>query len=249
MSKISRKIAKFSLNILFLFVTFIAVSPFGNILAQAKLVTPPQNFTIDLINEKDVILLWEDASSGVVQEYIIYRGLDPSKPLKELARIPATESTYEDSTVEVGQTYAYRVSAVSKGYSNGDSEILTVQVRAVVQENDTQATPASAPTSSGIVGTLLNNENFWPNLIGINLLLGGILVLSYILLRGRLDSVFKATRAESTSQNGNFNSPQVNINYDTKKGSPDVRIREEAFERYFKERKEKLRGWEEMAKD
>lgn len=236
------------------FVVFSGGLSQNTLLAQAKLVTPPTNFTVDLTNEDDVILLWEDGSSGVAEQYIISRGLDPSKPLTEVATLPATETTFEDTEVEVGKTYAYRVSAAAPGYTKGDSEIITVEVTkiAAVENPGINSQVVDNPTSSGVIDTILQTENFWPNLLGLNLLLGGTLILTYIFIKSRLDAIHNKSLTKNSIANGEPDinpSPKPKISYDAKTGSPDQRIREEAFERYFNDRKRKLRGWEEFAKD
>jgi len=227
-------------------VVFAGINP---IQAQTKILTAPANFTIDLINEDNVILIWEDASEGLATDFIIARSDTPGTAPKEIARVPSTESTYEDSSVVIGKTYTYRLQASAKGYLTGDTETKSVIVIKSAGESDAPTDAAGAQTVSTpmadgsdsqpnlLLSILSDPSRFWTNILAVNLVLIGSLILVYLLIRNQLEG--PGGRAQK----------KLKISIDPKTGKRDVNIREQAFDRYFAERSANLKSWEKIARE
>ncbi|MCP4723652.1 MAG: hypothetical protein GY863_01375, partial [bacterium] len=82
----------------------------------ADLVSPaaPSNLTATGVNES-IDLVWDLSSETDIEKYILYRsqtdGFSP-QPSDSLGFVTASDSTFSDSAVTVGQIYYYRVSAI-----------------------------------------------------------------------------------------------------------------------------------------
>jgi hypothetical protein len=208
--------------------------------AASKLLAAPKNLTIDMINQDDVILLWEEPGDTRITKYIILRtesqGVKPAK----IAEVLATESSYTDTTVQIGKSYTYRVQSYAAGLVAGDSELKSVKVVNLSQErfgeNGTQSGSNSDSSGSKDSTSLplipsVNSDNFWQSIIIFNLLAVAVLVLLYWILRRLLR---RRPREKS-----------IDLVLEPKLGKPDVNINKVAKSRYISKRQKLIEEWSE----
>jgi fibronectin type 3 domain-containing protein len=77
-----------------------------------------------------IALSWDASTSGDVVGYYVYRGTRSGGPYARLMNIPIPTTTYTDSSVSIGTTYYYVVTAVDghgveSAYSNQAKATLT----------------------------------------------------------------------------------------------------------------------------
>jgi len=158
----------------------------------------PDNFSIDLYDTSDVILLWNENSESGIEEYIVFR-TDTAAAPKEIARVSAGSTSYIDTTTEVGKTYTYRVQTYAKGKFGSDSETKSIVVTG-------KETVVSLPVVDGVVklpeiagsSVLLQNfkawlgglssENFMIFIVGVNLGLILLMAAIYFTVRDKIKS-------------------------------------------------------------
>jgi hypothetical protein len=209
-------------------------------LAQSnQLLMPPTGVTIDIINQKDVIILWEETGDQRVKEFIVLRTDTQGVAPTEVARVPVAEASYVDSTVQVGRTYTYIIRSYAAGYTASDSEAKSV----LVKENDNFATPVAPPATAengapapAAAELAPDDGRFWINLLSVNAVVIGALVLVYLFLRSRF-------------QPANPTEMQHKAALHAKMGNPDAPIRAEASSRFLQDRAKKLSDWIKVGKD
>jgi len=135
----------------------------------------PTNITIDLLNDTNVIVLWDEISDGSVQQFIILRN-ENNGPLTEIGRVNGNLHSFTDKTSIIGKTYSYVVKTHSTGFIDGtaDPKIITI----VKQQTDsaTNISPTSYPTTTLAIN---NNSISWATIIGLDFVMAGILILIY----------------------------------------------------------------------
>lgn len=208
--------------------------------ASARLLTPPSSLTVDLVGEKEVILLWEDASEGVATEYIIYKSAVAGSEPSELKRLPATETTFVDSDVAVGGVYTYRVSAAAPGFTAAASEPVSIRVTHTLVGNDGgqtgSGTQVSAPLVTGSDLLELNSSNFWPVFLLSNAIAIGVLLSLFMLLR---NFIWRQPKPITTAAS--------KADWELKLGEADKPILEEAVARYKNKTRGQMQEWQDLA--
>lgn len=128
--------------------------------------------SLDDNNFKSVSLTWtpptQDSNGGEITglvSYRVFRSRDTNNSFALLATVSATESAYQDTTVEFLTRYFYTVSAVDGAGNVGPrSASVSVTTKGL-------ATPANLAASSGIQKITLNwNANTEPELTGYEVL-------------------------------------------------------------------------------
>jgi hypothetical protein len=152
---------------------------------------PPTNFYIDLINEDDVILIWDELQAGSrVDSYEIRRSEDTSEKPELYATLAGTESSFIDSDVEVGKTYSYQIVATASDFLDGESDIKSIVITSTnvpgepIANSGLEEDVAAPDTVREAAADLVSpaSEDFWENLVAINLILFGFLILIYLML-------------------------------------------------------------------
>lgn len=196
---------------------FTLASGVSTIHAQLPVVEAPSGLTIDLINDNDVIILWEQSANPEVSEYVVLRSDEPDEQPSEFARIDASETSFIDTEVEVGETYTYGVQAAAAGFLSGEPEYKSIVVElntrfgsdgtaGTGESDDSTETSTTTNTQEGEVrgqSTAFTNsgrdQRFWLNLISLNMMIIGVVGVTYMLLRQRL--VRNIATLEQTSGN------------------------------------------------
>jgi hypothetical protein len=230
---------------------------------DSKLLPIPTGLTIDLLSENDVIILWEEIVDPRVEGYIIYRADEEETTLKEIARVDKNESSYTDTNILTGKTYSYRVSTYGKeseGYVNGDSEVQSIviknaledllseqeQAEEAVQSPEGQAMVGSPATPlSYMIGSSGADDKFWLNLIAVNLVVVGGILLIYMLIRTTLERRrcgAKINIKNANSSKGVKNS-KVSFKLKSDREKDDVNMKKRAEEKYEQKMQEKIEEW------
>lgn len=183
-----RIFAKLVLASALVIASFFAVLPI-KVAAIQSILPAPHNFTIDLYEEKDVILLWEAPESNIVEKFIIQRSDKEGVAPKEIARVDASETTYIDDKVEEGKSYTYRVQSYAPNFITGDSELKSVKVTRNQQQRFDEnagatADPANpAPSDSSASASAGDTNYTLVDILAFNLILIGIMLLAYMSIR------------------------------------------------------------------
>jgi fibronectin type 3 domain-containing protein len=87
----------------------------------APVPAPPTNLAVSPSGKRKLTLTWIQSESPAVTQNNVYRSTTSGGPYLQIAILSATTS-YQDAGLTSGQTYHYRVTAVSSGgesvYSN-----------------------------------------------------------------------------------------------------------------------------------
>ncbi len=159
---------------------------------------PPKNLIFKVEQDGDkfsVILNWDKTVSTDIDGYKIYRGDGDRYPVELIESVDAETPTFTDKQVQKDVKYFYIVRSYKGEEESVDSEVSVVQVG---EENQVSLLPK-----------IVNGEqdNFWLNLAGLNLISGGILALGYllgkfgekILLKRKLPKVIEPIKSETIS--------------------------------------------------
>ncbi len=224
--------------------------------SDSRLLPIPTGLTIDLLSENDVIILWEEIADPRVEGFIIYRADEEESTLKEIARVDKGESSYTDTNILTGKTYSYRVSTYGKeseSYVNGDSEVQSIVIKnaledllseqeeaeANVQSPENQQIMVGSPSTplSYMVGSSGADDKFWLNLIAVNLVVVGGILLIYMLIRTFLEK----RRQKTTNTNAKNNRVSFKLKSDREKD--DVNMKQRAEEKYEEKMQDKIKEW------
>lgn len=238
-----------------------------NTSAGKPVLPAPQNLTVNLADNNSVILFWEEIPNRNLGEFIVLRSEDPEAALTPIAKVAANETTYLDTAVEVGKVYFYRVRSNGLDAVPGDSDVKSVLITNNIVPTVADNFSASDLTSLPISADFLSKDNFWLNVIAINSLLVGSLILLYsffraILTRSKKESALREeapTNFAAVLANGKVkidgNPNEVrnglklkSIEIDAKLGHKNVDILAEAKDTYATDRLKKLEEWEKAAK-
>jgi hypothetical protein len=133
---------------------------------------PPGNLSFQLNQEGDkfsVSLDWEESKTEDIEGYKVYRSKDDEYSPEEIATIPPDTLNYTDESVEKDVKYYYYVRSYKDGDESVDSNVVAVEVG---QEGSIAVIPKI------VTG---DQENFWVNLAGLNLMAGGVLAIGYLI--------------------------------------------------------------------
>lgn len=117
----------------------------NGMIIQETAATPPSApdaLTVTAVTPTKVALQWSSVTDAVY--YNLYRSLGDSEAYTNLVTLEDT--SYEDTAVETGNSYAYRVTAVNQGGLESDP---SASVTAVVQAS---TTPPAAPANLIVTG-------------------------------------------------------------------------------------------------
>ncbi len=192
----------------------------------------PQGITIDLINDKDVIILWNEISDKNAQNIKIFRMKGTQNKFEEIASVPPNESSYIDTNVELDETYSYRVSTYGKNFISGDSEVKSIQVKKNINENIQNTINSIDANSQNTPVTNQNKDSFWVNLISINLIIIGAILMIYLLIRRYIEKRQEKKLIKSLPK-------EIKM----KLGKKDVNIPKQARKKFFHDRKNKIQEW------
>lgn len=235
-------------TIMLLLVPLVGVMPNAQtIRAQVSSLPEPTNFYIDLINADDVILLWDELNDPNVDGVIVLKTEEVGEKPVEYKRLPLSESSFIDSEVEVGKTYTYQIATYGEGFINGESELKTVVISKANEPGETLVNSGlealgAKDTVTTAAADLISpeSENFWQNLVAINLLVFGFLMIVYLILY----SVF-VDRAKRKEQFEGINldrkTSRVKLKLQSDHEHPD--IVETAKDSYYGDKKRKLSEW------
>lgn len=217
-------------------------------------VNAPTNFYIDIINEDDVILLWEENQDPDVKEFTILKAIGNDKAPEKFATVQATESSFIDSEVEVGKSYTYRVQA-----NANSGQIAITDPKSIVIQTSITNTPISdikLPTTTldSTASELLDPEsdNFWSNLVAVNMLIFGLLLLVYMLLRYLIvdrdkrnsmgaEESLRIQKLKTLKQAED--KPALKINLKMKSDHEHPNVVEKAKDRVYNQEKKKIGEW------
>lgn len=221
-------------------------------------VNAPTNFYIDIINEDDVILLWEENQDPDVKEYTILKAIGNDKAPVKFATVQATESSFIDSQVEVGKSYTYRVQANANNGQIAATDPKSILIQTTI--TDTPISDIKLPTTTldNSASELLNPEsdNFWLNLVAVNMLLIGLLLLIYMLIRYLIvdrhkrastgaDDSQRIQKLQALKQDGT--KPAIKINLKMKSDHEHPNVVEKAKDRVYNQEKKKIGEWVEAS--
>jgi hypothetical protein len=251
-SNISKNLLIFSL----IAITFLSITHgAGQIFAQEEsdVLNIPANFTVDLYQNNDIIVLWDEANTEI-DSYIIFKGKDPNQ-LEELVVLTDNETSYIDSDVAVDETYYYQLYVEKLGFISAETEIkeITLVSSNNISINNIDSVPNNQESEmvSGEIASMWNeflklfdpeNENFIINLVALNIFLIGILSGIYLGLR----SIRKSLEKRPTKEERKRNKIKLNTQKRTIKvnmGDPDVDIVENANKNFLKKNKSNLDEW------
>ncbi|MFW5703191.1 MAG: hypothetical protein ACOCXP_04480 [Candidatus Dojkabacteria bacterium] len=164
-----------------------------------SLIPPPNDLTIDIFQEDNIILLWTGVEHPGLEGYRVLKGEvvsefgnNNSLELEEVIELGLEESTFIDEDVEPGGEYVYQVVAFGEGFEEGPSERIGITLQETTIFSGGGELEGSNPTSGNVASAVdvissTDSNQFWRNLAAINFLLLGVMLLIYMSLRTVLE--------------------------------------------------------------
>lgn len=219
---------------------------------EFKALPEPTNFYIDLIEENNVILLWDEVRDPNLEGYIILKSEQVYQAPQEIARLSAAESSYTDDEITAGKTYTYQVKTYGGNFLTGDSEVKSVVIQKdqafsspfAKNEDDTTSTGSTVSAATDFIKS--EEDNFWELFIAVNTLAFGLLLLSYMIIRYFLIDR-KKKKYDKFLNMKLMRKARMKLRMKSDHEHPD--IVEDAKDKYYGKKKGKLKEWLETSRN
>ena len=103
--------------------------PFNNLSPLAPMGIRAVAHNISILNQLDILLDWDNNAETDLAAYRVYRSTDPDFAIvPENLLVAVSEPRYEDTNIEVGLLYFYRITAVDRGEKESAPSVIIADV-------------------------------------------------------------------------------------------------------------------------